>query len=862
MGEAPSSQNGDLSTGDTIAHFVLKRQLGRGGMGVVYEAEDRKLRRRVALKVLPPEFVGHDERRMRFLREARSAAAVTHSNIAVIYEAGQDEGRIYIAMEYIDGESLRQRMKRDLGTEEALRIAKAILRGLGKAHEAGIVHRDLKPDNVMLDSSGEVKVLDFGLAKIHEPPSAKDGSVEEAVEEASTATADLTHLGRPMGTPGYMSPEQAAGEQVDQRTDIFAFGVVLYEMLAGERPFRGKTPMEVVVATLREEPEAPSSCRDGLTGAFDALVQRCLAKKPEDRYASIAEVSEALEQLMARPSEPPVEAKEDRPAPPSAAETLRSPTHSRSYLRWVALAATLLIAVAIAVFLRWGDDDTDCPTVSSDAEVQSEFCRGLEAYLATDVANAERSFEVAAERAPDSPWPHLGLSLVHGLKKHSSSASHELEKAIELGAAANERDQQLIRILSLIDKRPIDETIAAWGAFKEEHPSYFLAFQIIAYRLSYKESTEAGLSRFDDALAINDGHAITYFTKANVYLGDARLDEAATTIAAGLERRPRSPWLLMQRGMVDMATGDYGAAQDRLVESIKHHGPVQARVYYAVALLNDGQEDKRKLEVAELSRLKNENDRLTFLCSHALALQRRGRSADADALLSDAIAVATKAGKVLAGDAFRCIAWSIWFDEALGRFNVADDKMKKAGEAILLGLPKADYEGAMELRNMLSAVVDAERGRLESAEKSFAALRSPKKKAFVSLRMALARASAQRPDVPDVAAEKWLVMTKAERTYTRARTLEAAGDVHQAVDEFAKLEKLVDRCANTTRSRDYPCAAYVAAGLVRLAELEVERGNGAHAVAAIAGFDRLWPRPDAGLALVERARAVRETFEP
>jgi serine/threonine protein kinase len=224
---------------ERIAHFRITGQLGRGGMGVVYRAVDESLRRTVALKLLP-DSAGNEERRQRFLREARSAAAITHPNVATIYQVGDAEGRIYIAMELVEGENLRARMTHgQLDLTTAKELALQIARGLAAAHDKGIVHRDLKPENVMITPSGVVKLLDFGLAKagVERPAS---GRTEAAL--AKTETVVTFDEGRVMGTPEYMSPEQALGEALDLRSDVFSFGIVLYEMPAPRRSASSTRP--------------------------------------------------------------------------------------------------------------------------------------------------------------------------------------------------------------------------------------------------------------------------------------------------------------------------------------------------------------------------------------------------------------------------------------------------------------------------------------------------------------------------------------------------------------------------------------------------------------------------------------------
>jgi eukaryotic-like serine/threonine-protein kinase len=275
----------------TVAHFRILGRLGQGGMGVVYLAEDEKLRRKVALKLLP-DASRNEERRQRFLREARSAAAITHPNVAVIHQVDEADGRVYIAMELIEGESLRARLERgplDLATAKELALQMA--RGLAAAHDKGIVHRDLKPENVMITPAGVVKLLDFGLAKAaaESPETGKT-----AVALAKTETLVTSEDGRVMGTPDYMSPEQAVGTPLDVRSDVFSFGIVFYEMLAGSRPFMATTTGGMLVAIARD-PMLPLQQRaPHVDEATAELVARCLAKAPADRFVNAGDVVAAL----------------------------------------------------------------------------------------------------------------------------------------------------------------------------------------------------------------------------------------------------------------------------------------------------------------------------------------------------------------------------------------------------------------------------------------------------------------------------------------------------------------------------------------------------------------------------------------
>ena len=280
--------------GSRIGRFVVRDELGRGGMGIVYRAQDEALGRTVALKLLPSRKRTDPQRRARFLREARSAGSVVHANVATVYEVGESEESLYIAMELVEGTSLRALLsaRRPLPSLDVLRLAKGIARGLAAAQAKGIVHRDLKPENVMVDGDGVPKILDFGLAKLRDARETPREILEKLPTDALS-----TEEGRVLGTPAYMSPEQAGGRDVDARSDLFSLGVVLYEALTGGRPFVGETSLETLAAVMRDEPRPLRETNREVSADLAAIVMRCLAKTAEARYPRASDVVTALEVL-------------------------------------------------------------------------------------------------------------------------------------------------------------------------------------------------------------------------------------------------------------------------------------------------------------------------------------------------------------------------------------------------------------------------------------------------------------------------------------------------------------------------------------------------------------------------------------
>jgi Tol biopolymer transport system component len=334
-----------LSSGSQIGPYTITSPLGAGGMGEVYRARDTRLGRDVALKVLPASSSTDPDRLQRFEQEARATAALNHPNILALYDIGRSEGGPFIVTELLEGQTLRDSLERGaMPVRKALEYAVQIARGLAAAHERGIVHRDLKPDNVFVTSTGHVKILDFGLAKLVGP------------EPALADAADLPTMAPPttpgvvLGTVGYMSPEQVLGRQADHRADIFAFGALLYEMVTGRRAFQRDTPPETMTAILKEEPLDISTGVGAIPPTLQRIVTRCLEKNPSARFQSTGDLAFALETL----SQGPASATTASVAMASATATPSSmtavPARARRRISWVIAPASLIVMAAGAWF--------------------------------------------------------------------------------------------------------------------------------------------------------------------------------------------------------------------------------------------------------------------------------------------------------------------------------------------------------------------------------------------------------------------------------------------------------------------------------------------------------------------------------
>ncbi len=280
-----------LSSGTKLGPYDIESLIGAGGMGEVYRARDARLNRTVAIKVLPKSYSADADRLQRFMQEARAAAALNHPNILSIYDIGEAGGAPYIVSELLEGATLREQMRSGpLPVRKAVDCALQVARGLAAAHDKGIVHRDLKPENIFLTEDGRVKILDFGLAKLTRPEASAGGG------ESLTAQVN-TEAGQVLGTAGYMAPEQVRGKATDHRSDLFAFGAILYEMLSGKRAFRGETPADTMSAILKEEPAELSETGRNISAPLERIVRHCLEKNPAQRFQSAGDVAFNLEAL-------------------------------------------------------------------------------------------------------------------------------------------------------------------------------------------------------------------------------------------------------------------------------------------------------------------------------------------------------------------------------------------------------------------------------------------------------------------------------------------------------------------------------------------------------------------------------------
>jgi serine/threonine protein kinase len=634
--------------GQMLGRFRILSELGRGGMGIVYLAHDESLRRAVALKLLPPTLTRQDERSRRFLREARAAAAVTHPNLATIYEVGEVEGNTFIAMERVDGRTLRKLLASGRPSlEEAAQIAGQILAGLAKAHQAGIVHRDLKPDNIMITDEGVVKLLDFGLAKHHDGVStatvstaASTGSVAPAVsgsverlgaDDKQDSLPRDTAADQLLGTPGYMSPEQLRGGPIDPRSDLFAFGVIFYEMLAGKRPFRGDSAADLQSAILRDTPPPLSTLRDDLPEGLERLIERCLEKDAARRFPSSGALSIALAQLelstlrFATPSSSTL-----RDAASASPPRLRKGAERLGERAGAAakVLGAVLVALSAALFFRKGGDTeaakeqaaaaamasaavrtvatpvTDLPLPQSNSqEAIAEYASAMQGIRDGNWGYVSQHLLRAIELDPSFAMAHLRLAAIHYDSAFMRPRSH-YAMAVAGRGRLNERDQAMLnafepllardppdmaehlaRLRAAVARFPGDAELPAVLAWMQrDDPAEKLAYarraveldqeyadgwQMVGDGLFLLGKTDEALRALDRCVALSPATADCSGERAFIHGSEGRCAEMEENFRRAVTSSTNGMW---QQGRA-AALFALGAAPEAIVEVLRNRWP-------------------------------------------------------------------------------------------------------------------------------------------------------------------------------------------------------------------------------------------------------------------------------------------------
>jgi serine/threonine-protein kinase len=525
-----------LAAGCQIAHYEILAAVGGGAMGEVYKAKDLRLGRVVALKFLPADLARDPSARRRFLREAQAVALLDHPNVATLYEAGESEGgRAFLAMAFYEGETLQERLASGpLPLQEAVGIARQIARGLAAAHRQKIVHRDVKPANIVILPDGTIKLLDFGLAKL-------------------AGATTLTRLGSSPGTPVYKSPEQSRGEKVDPRSDLWALGVVLYEMVTGRLPFGGEYEQAVIYAILNEPPR-PLDNKGALPAELEEVIERSLAKDPEARYATAEEMEEDIARI---------------PLKAGGEASGRRPIQDRRRLRrkipWLAAALAVLLVISgvggswqyrkhrwdfspeVARLVEQGDrlewrGDTGRILTNAEGAYRQALARDrgnplIEAYLAALLIRIDMQFPLpsrrqeirqliahAVARAPDQPMPWVAQAKLLLLEDHPREAEQAARKAVRADSDFDRGHTVLGE--AIIAQRRLDEGLDEIRRGVEVGQGYVRARLVLAARLQESSRNDEAAVELRKVLAYDPDHPTANANLGDIYLNNGRYSDA------------------------------------------------------------------------------------------------------------------------------------------------------------------------------------------------------------------------------------------------------------------------------------------------------------------------------------------------
>jgi eukaryotic-like serine/threonine-protein kinase len=614
--------------GQTISHYLVIGKLGSGGMGEVYLAEDQQLSRKVAIKFLPAEFAGDERARQRLLREAKTAAVLDHPNICAIYEIGEDSGRSFIVLQYIEGETLAAKLKRqppDL--REVLAIAAQVANALSEAHARGIIHRDIKPENIMLTTRGQVKVLDFGLAK-----SLRDPGVLES--DAQTGSM-LSIPGVVMGTVPYMSPEQVRGEELDGRSDIFSFGTVLYELVSGRRPFDAKSTAEVISAILTVQP--PPITRPGLGpmgGGEDRLIRKCLEKDAGQRYQTMDELISDLEQIRRRyesgldgsNATTPTATKtrstlEATPVTPKAASGTFAWRWSSGRKIEVILAAVILAVAAGVYTLSY----RSYPAPASgpkppNAAAYDDYMRGkviVSSENPDDNESAIKLFQQAIAADPNFAAAYAELARAYSIKARFFAPVPEKKKLNE------EAEVDVEKALAL------DPNLAE---------GYF-ARGLILWTPYKRFPHEQAVQSYKRAIELNPNLDEAHHQLGFVYLHIGLLDKAWQEIEKALAINPGNSLARYRLGVIDMCRGKYEEAFQIFNTTPLEKSPSLLAFYTSTALFRLGRNQDAS-DVIEQFLKSYPNDEGGLVTSvKAMMLAKAGKDREAEDTIQRAIEI-------------------------------------------------------------------------------------------------------------------------------------------------------------------------------------------------------------------------------
>ena len=387
-----------------------------GGMGEVWKAEDTRLGRIVAIKILPPAVAADAEAIARLRREARMSAQLNHPNIATIHSFEEADGRLFIVMEFVDGEPLSKVFKRGISEAELCRIGRSVADALSEAHTKGVIHRDVKPENIIVGAGNRVKVLDFGIAK--------QVATSSSIADAPTAPL-LTQQGMIIGTIHYMSPEQALGKPLDPRTDLFSLGIILYEGATGSLPFRGETTTDTMTQIIRDEPRDVTVANPKISPGLATIIQRCMRKNREERFATAADLANALERQLGRAPTAPLTR--------SMVKTVIQPPARKSSAAWVwAIAGFVIVLGAVGWYAR-GHRGLPAAPPRSQFSARQHFQTAEAALLARNLPKAVEQFQLALDQKEqleqrERELAHLGIAIAMHQRFRAEQIGRQIER--------------------------------------------------------------------------------------------------------------------------------------------------------------------------------------------------------------------------------------------------------------------------------------------------------------------------------------------------------------------------------------------------------------------------------------------------
>jgi tetratricopeptide (TPR) repeat protein/tRNA A-37 threonylcarbamoyl transferase component Bud32 len=605
--------------GQTISHYRIVEKLGRGGMGEVYLAEDKQLGRKVAIKFLPREVATDERAKQRLLREAKTAATLDHPNICAIYEVGQEGDHSFIVLQYIEGETLASRLKRHLpDLPEALAIAAQVADALNEAHVRGIIHRDIKPENIMLTKRDQVKVLDFGLAKV-----LRDSSIIDA----DTASM-LSIPGMVMGTVPYMSPEQVRGEPLDCRSDIFSFGTVLYELLSGRRPFEAKSSAEVISAILTAEP--PPIRRSSLGhsgGAEEALVRKCLEKDAALRYQTMGDLIPDLQQIRreyesgqftSKARTGGVEPKPAMTGPDGGG--FRVSKRGRELI-----VASIVLAVAAGVY-EYSLRTVKHPPApgaaarSANPVAYDAYMRGMVSVSSENPADnqaAAKLFEQAVAADPNFAAAYAELSRAYTIKARYVASDAERKKSYEDAEVA------------------VDKALAIDPDLAEGHFARGLMLWTPYKRFPHAQAIQS----YRRAIELNPSFDEAHHQLGFVYLHIGMLDKGQREIERALEINPGNTLARYRLGVIDMCRAKYAEAFQIFNSTPLEQNPELLAFYTSNALFRLGRSEEASELIDRYFKDYSKDKGGMVTSVKAMMLAKAGKKSEAEATIQHAIEI-------------------------------------------------------------------------------------------------------------------------------------------------------------------------------------------------------------------------------